>query len=188
MAQTLPITEGLPQGDALFTGNSIASLNSAALTTPVRGYKFTVTFSGSTGGNEQTAFLGMVSFKSVEGFASVDIEALEYREGAFPSLAKRKVPGLISYSDITLTKGVYQGNLDMYHFIHNFINGSAAHPINLTTITAYNNSGTPAATWQVVNAWPIHYESTGFNADSSEILIETLTLTHEGCYRATETS
>ena len=62
---------------------------------PIRGHRFTVVIEG----------LGLISFKSVEGF-SMETSPVEYREGAVASLTMRKIPGMITYGDITLTKGM----------------------------------------------------------------------------------
>ena len=40
-----------------------------------------------------------------------------------------------------------------------------------------------AASWKVINAWPIKYTVQDFNAASNEIAVEILELAHEGISR-----
>ena len=51
------------------------------------------------------------------------------------------------------------------------------------TITLLDEEEAPAASWQVINAWPMRYTAPDFNATSSEIAIETLEIAHEGMTR-----
>lgn len=156
------------QLDSFYQNNS-----SQGLSTPIRGFRFTVEFAGVN---------GVTSFKSVEGFTT-ELETVEYREGGFQSLAKRKLPGLVNYSEITLQKGVYQ-SLDLYNFFMSYVYGEAKDPIEETTIKVYGADGIKvAAQWHVQWAWPTKYETTGLTADSSDIVVETLVLVHEGLKR-----
>jgi phage tail-like protein len=152
--------------EVLSTRGSITN----GLSSPIRGFRFTANFEG----------LGTTSFKTVEGFSS-DVETTDYREGGFGYLTKRKVPGLINYGDLTLTKGLYSNPL-LYNFFNDYLEGSNFTPVN-AVITVFNNAGEPTASWSVINAWPNKYESSGLAADSSDILIETLGLVHEGIKR-----
>ena len=51
------------------------------------------------------------------------------------------------------------------------------------TITLMDEEENPAASWQVINAWPTKYTASDFNATSSEVAIETLEIAHEGMTR-----
>ena len=139
---------------------------------PIRGHRFTVTMDN----------LGIISFKSVEGF-SIETSPVEYREGGFGRLTVRKLPGLVTYGDITLTKGMYQGK-DLYDYFMGYINGKIT-IVSHMDIQAYDNTDLAIARWTVINAWPTRYESTGLNADSAEILIETVSFANEGVFRET---
>ena len=140
------------------------------LSSPLRGFRFPATFEG----------LGTTSFKEVQGF-STEVEETSYREGGFGYLTVRKLPGLVSYGDLTLTKGLYSNPL-LYNFFNDFLEGSNFTPVN-ATITLFDNAANPTASWSVINAWPKSYQSGDLSADSSEILIETLVLAHEGIKR-----
>ncbi len=55
-------------------------------------------------------------------------------------------------------------------------------PVN-AVITIYDNAANPQASWSVINAWPKSYKLSDLSADNSEVMIETLTLLHEGIKR-----
>ncbi len=152
--------------DALETKNSPAD----GLRSPLRGFRFTANFQG----------LGTTSFKEVQGFSS-EVDSTEYREGGFGSLTKRKLPGLVNYGDITLTKGMYQSTL-LYDYYNDYLEGNNVTPVD-ATITVYDNAGQATAVWYVANSWPKQYSATDLSAEDSSILIETLVLAHEGIYR-----
>lgn len=138
---------------------------------PIRGHRFVVTMEK----------LGISAFKSVDGFQS-EISPLEYREGSWATFGMRRVPGMLgSYPDITLTKGMYN-SLDLYNYFMGYLKGTSNDVVDMT-ISVYHNDGNKAAEWIAYNTWPMRYEATGLNADSSEILIETVTFATEGVYR-----
>jgi phage tail-like protein len=150
------------------------TLSTAALTSslsaPLRGFRFTAEFTG----------LGTASFKSVEGFSST-VSPTDYREGSFGTLTTRKVPGLVEFGELTLIKGLYN-NQELYTFFSSYLEGTTLTPVN-GVIRVFDNAATVTASWSVYSAWPVGYESGGLNADSGEILVETLRLVHEGIYR-----
>lgn len=153
-------------------GTEVLSTSAVKLQAPLRGFRFTATFEG----------LGTSSFKSVTGFSST-IDSIEYREGGFGYLTKRKVPGLVNYDEITLEKGLYSNPI-LYNFFNDYLEGQNFTPVN-AVITIYDNAATPTASWTVINAWPTSYRSGDLNAEDSSILVESLTLAHEGIKRDT---
>lgn len=152
--------------EVLATSSSMAN----GLQGPIRGFRFTANFTG----------LGTTSFKSVSGFGST-VDVTDYREGGFGFLTKRKLPGLVNYDEITLEKGLYSNPL-LYNFFNDYLEGSNFTPVD-AVITVYDNAGVPTASWTVINAWPSSYKSSDLSAEDSSILIETLTLQHEGIKR-----
>ena len=137
---------------------------------PLRGFRFTAAFEG----------LGTSSFKSVTGF-SVNVDSSTYREGGSTYLTARKLPGLVNYDDISLEKGLYSNPL-LYNFFNGFLEGNSFKPVN-AKIIIYDNAGQPTASWTVINAWPTSYRSGDLSAEDSSILVESLTLAHEGIRR-----
>ena len=91
-----------------------------------------------------------------------------------------KIPGLKKYGNITLKQGVTDSGV-LYDWITTGINGEIER--KTLTITLLNETQAPAASWQIINAWPTKYTAPDFNATSSEIAIETLEIVHEGMTR-----
>lgn len=117
-------------------------------------------------------------FSEVSGFdASIDV--MEYREGDMVQ-TPMKLPGLKKYGNITLRQGLTD-SLVLYEWIITGVEG----PVDrkTITITALDEAGEPAASWQVIEAWPTKYTAPDFNATASEVAIESLEIAHEGMTR-----
>ncbi|GMB10561.1 MAG: phage tail protein [Candidatus Improbicoccus devescovinae] len=149
---------------------STIAIATNALASPIRGFRFTVEFAG----------LGTASFKTVEGFG-IEVASTEYREGAFGRLTMRKLPGLVTFNEINLTKGLYS-EMHLYNFFTSYLEGSNLTPVD-GVIRTFDNAATVTASWTVLQAWPSRYEPGSLAADSSEVLIETLVLQNEGVFR-----
>lgn len=117
-------------------------------------------------------------FSEVTGFdASIDV--MEYREGDMVQ-TPMKMPGLKKYGNITLRKGLADTTV-LYDWITAGIEGEVER--KTLTITLLDQTESPVASWQVINAWPVKYTGPDFNATSSEVAIETLEVAHEGMTR-----
>lgn len=117
-------------------------------------------------------------FSEVSGFdASIDV--IEYREGDMVQ-TPMKLPGLKKYGNITLKQGVTDSTV-LYDWIYAGVEGDVER--KTLTITLLDATGAAAASWQVINAWPVKYTAPDFNATSSEVAIETLEIAHEGMTR-----
>ncbi len=117
-------------------------------------------------------------FSEVTGFdASIDV--IEYREGDMVQ-TPMKLPGLKKYGNITLRQGLAD-SMVLYEWIVAGVNGAVDR--KTITITLLDEEEAPAASWQVINAWPMRYTAPDFNATSSEVAIESLEIAHEGMTR-----
>ncbi len=117
-------------------------------------------------------------FSEVSGFdASIDV--IEYREGDMVQ-TPMKIPGLKKYGNITLKQGLAD-SMVLYEWVIAGVNGAVDR--KTITITLLDEEEAPAASWQVINAWPTKYTAPDFNATSSEVAIETLEIAHEGMTR-----
>jgi phage tail-like protein len=117
-------------------------------------------------------------FSEVSGF-DVSIDVMEYREGDMVQ-TPMKMPGLKKYSNITLKQGLAD-SMVLYDWIIMGVDAVAER--KTITITLLDEEEAPAASWQVINAWPMKYTAPDFNATSSEVAIETLEIAHEGMLR-----
>ena len=117
-------------------------------------------------------------FSEVTGF-DVSIDVMEYREGDSVT-TPMKIPGLKKYGNIVLRQGLVD-SMVLYDWVVAGVNGAVER--KTITITLLDEEESPAASWQVINAWPSRYTAPDFNAQSSEIAIETLEIAHEGMTR-----
>ncbi len=118
-----------------------------------------------------------VGFTEVTGL-DFQVEPIEYREGSSPEYHKIKMPGMHKFSNITLKRGTFTGDIEFYNWMKT---------ISLTnverrdiTISLLNEAHEPVMTWGIKNAFPIKVQASDFKADGNEVAIETLELAHEG--------
>lgn len=135
---------------------------------PYRNFRFRVEVDGLEAGN----------FSEVTGFdASIDV--IEYREGT-DVITPRKLPGLIKYGNITLKWGA-SDTMVLYDWLIDISEGTVER--KTITITHIDEAGDDAASWQLINAWPMKYTAPDFNALGSEVAFESIELAHEGLTR-----
>lgn len=118
-----------------------------------------------------------ISFTEVSGL-DVEIEPIEYRDGASPEFSKRKMPGMVKYSNITLKRGTFQGDNEYFNW-WNTVQMNQIERRDIT-ISLLNEEHEPVIVWKVKNAWPIKIQSTDLKADDNAIAIESMELVHEG--------
>jgi phage tail-like protein len=123
--------------------------------------------------------LGQIGFSEISGL-DTSIEVHEYREGDDKAPTASKVPGIRKYSNITFKYGVTD-SMDVYNWLQPSLETDIArHKI---TITLMNEDGDATAAWEIINAWPVKYTATDFNALSSDVAIEQMEIAHEGLTR-----
>jgi phage tail-like protein len=118
-----------------------------------------------------------ITFSEVTGL-EVEIEPIEYRDGASPEYSTLKMPGLKKYSNITLKRGVFAGDNGFYDWM-NTVKMNTIERRDIT-ISLLNEAHEPIMVWKVKNAWPSKVQSTDLKADGNEVAIETIELVHEG--------
>jgi phage tail-like protein len=132
------------------------------LTNPYRGFRFRVEISG----------IQVASFSEATVPES-SIETVDYREGTDP-VYKRALSGLSTYGRLTLKKGLTDA-MDLYEW-HQLVaqKGSTAVGARRNiSLVLMDTEGNDQVRWNIINAWPTKYDSTGLNAASTEVMIET---------------
>jgi phage tail-like protein len=135
------------------------------LTDPYRGFRFRIEISGI-----------QVAAFSEASVPDITVDTVDYREGTDP-IYKRPLSGLTSYGRLTLKKGLTAG-MDLYTWqqqVSQLGSGSPRAQKNISLVLMDTDSSEKAR-WNVINAWPVKYETTGLNASSSDVLVETLEL------------
>ncbi|MEM9685323.1 MAG: phage tail protein [Bacteroidota bacterium] len=85
-----------------------------------------------------------------------------------------QVPTGVTYDHLTLKRGLFTGSairLWCINAIENFV----FQPTNLTVMLLDSNH-LPSMGWYVLGAYPLSWEVSGFNAERSELMIESITL------------
>lgn len=92
----------------------------------------------------------------------------------------KKIPldkGMVSYSNITLRKGVYSDEKLMSYFTK-LRNNEALR--DMVTIELFDESQNPVSSWELKNAFPVLFMGEDLKEDGNEVAIESLVLAHEG--------
>ncbi len=118
-----------------------------------------------------------IGFTEVTGL-EVTTEKIEYRDGASKEFTKIRMPGMQTFGDLTLKRGVFAGDNEFYAW-WNTVSLNTIERRDIT-ISLLNEQHEPVVVWKVKNAWPTKVTSTDLNATSNEVAIETLVLAHEG--------
>ncbi len=137
----------------------------ASRTDPYKGFRFRVEIDG----------IQQAGFRECSGLGS-EIQVEEYREGNEKSLALRKLPGKVIYPDIILKWGATDSR-ELYNWHLAVINGKLERKNG--SIVLLNDQGEEKLRWNFFDAWPSKWEGPTLNATSSDVAIETLTLTCE---------
>lgn len=133
---------------------------------PLSQYHFQVNW----GGNR-------LAFQEISGL-DIEIETVSFREGSSPVDSERKLPGLRKFSNITMKRGIIQGDNQFFDWVNTKRNGSIER--RDLTIALLDEQHQPAVVWKVKNAFPVKYSGPVLKANSSEIAMESLEITHEG--------
>ncbi|MEM9916975.1 MAG: phage tail protein [Bacteroidota bacterium] len=111
-------------------------------------------------------------FQQVDGL-SVTVETEDYAEGGENRFI-HQLPKRTKYSDLTLTRGMFLGS-GIVKWCKDAIENFEFQPTNIT-ITLLNELHVPISAWYVVGAYPLEWTVSGFNAEESKIVVETIKL------------
>ena len=136
---------------------------------PLTGFHFTASFLGLPGETPVD-----VRFKSISGLTmSLNTEPLsEGGENRF----QHKLPSRASYSDVTLKRGFF-ANTGLYKWCKNAIEHFEFTPLTVL-ISLLDEEHNPVFSWRVFNAIPVKWEVGEFNAESNEVVIESIVLSY----------
>ena len=179
---------------------------STLATDPVRNFRFLVDFLPTTDAATPVfSFDTKMGFTSVSGL-TVSTEAIQYREGGYNTTV-HQLPGQTSFSPITLSKGVMLGDSSQAAWMKRLFSvvssGAKAgigadfrcdldirvlshpNPAGLSgadATLAGVNSETPhvAIRFRVYNAWITNLSYSNLDAGGNSLMVEEMTLVHEG--------
>jgi phage tail-like protein len=183
---------------------TVINNRSTLLTDPLRNFRFLVTFQphGGFANNSLGLTQATIGFTSVSGL-SVATDSIPYREGGYNTTV-HQIPGQTTFTPLTLQRGVLLSTKQNWDWMRNlFATVTAAgttrgvdqnfrcdleiavlsHPIpgspnaNDTTTTSNDHV---AMRFKVYNAWPTSVAYSDLNAGDNALLVEQMTLVHEG--------
>ena len=173
---------------------------------PTRNFRFLVEFQpyDATNNPMRTVNFG---FTSVAGL-SMAVEAISYREGGM-NTTLHQIPGQASFSPLTLTRGIHLGNNQAWLWIRRLfaaigpssgVSGYPSyqfrssvtvhvlqHPVKMAPdenpyyeSQAASRNDPVAISFRAYNAWPSSLSYSDLNAGDNAIMVEQMTLVHEG--------
>jgi phage tail-like protein len=134
-------------------------------TDPYRSYNFLVEIDG----------IARAAFREASGLDTTQAP-IEYREGGDP-LTVRKIPGLNTYSNITLSRGITL-DADLWNWRTAAANGAVRRANG--SVILLDDSGKEVLRWNFREGWPSKWTGPSFNATGTEVAIEQLEIAHEG--------
>lgn len=136
---------------------------------PYRGYNFRVEIDGIT----------QAGFQEVSGLDATTASQ-DYREGTDPGHV-RKLPGLNTYTAITLKRGITDSS-ELWSWRKTVIDGRAQRKNG--SIVLCDETGTEKIRWNFSEAWPTKWTGPALNSTSNAVAVEALEITHEELKRA----
>jgi phage tail-like protein len=132
---------------------------------PYNGYNFSVELDGIT----------RAGFRECSGLENSQ-NAGEYREGTDKNLAVRKLPGLVTHSDITLSRGITSDS-KLWEWRAKVMAGNVErHDISITLL---DDNGNAKITWNLFDCWPRQWTGPSLNATADDLAVEQLVLACE---------
>jgi phage tail-like protein len=107
---------------------------------------------------------------------------VEYREGNDPP-TPRKLAGLNEYGTLELHYGVTTDAIELHEWRRLVEDGKVDEARRSIAVVLLDEEGSPAARWELRNAWPRRYAAPTLDAGRSAVAIETLEVVCEGLRR-----
>ncbi|MEA1934202.1 MAG: phage tail protein [Thermodesulfobacteriota bacterium] len=133
---------------------------------PLPGFHFTVEWGGTN-----------IGFSEASGL-TMEIQPIEYRDGASSDFNTIKMPGLPKTANIVLKRGIVDVDKEFFEWLNKTKMNKAER--RDVTISLLNEEHEPVMTWKATNCFPVKIEGPGLKATGNEVAIETLELAHEG--------
>ena len=136
---------------------------------PYRVYNFLVEIDGIT----------RAGFRECSGLDTTQ-DPIEYREGN-EGLTARKLPGLNTYSNISLKWGITD-DAELWEWRQQVMDGQVERRNG--SIVLLDDTGEEKARWNFREGWPTKWAGPDLNATGTDVAIETLEIVHEGITKA----
>ena len=117
-----------------------------------------------------------VSFQEVSGL-DTETQVIEYRKSNSKLFSTEKMPGIASYGNVTLKRGILPNDNSFWKWQSEI----SLNTIKRTTVVIrlIDESGNTKMTWTLSNAWPTKIQVANLKSSSNEVAIESIELAHE---------
>jgi phage tail-like protein len=122
----------------------------------------------------------LARFTGCSGLA-VNIEVVEYQDSMSGNPIIRKRPGRTKYDDIVLKRGM-SANTSLTDWTQKVVDGTVERSNG--SIVVYDSTGAEVDRWNFEAGWPSKWSGSDLSADSDDVMIEELTISHELLQRA----
>jgi phage tail-like protein len=139
---------------------------------PPVGFYFKVLISGSNQVEQD------IAFKEASGI-SMTLKTSELEEGG-ANFMNRKLPGRTTFSDLELKRGLLPLNSKLSEWCFNSFGSKSTGQIKTETIVLQllNSKSEVLMSWTFFGAYPIKWDVSGFNAQQSAIVVESISLSY----------
>lgn len=119
------------------------------------------------------------SFKEVSGL-SVELAVEELGEGG-ENRFKHRLPTGAKYTNLVLKRGLLVASSPFFQWCSATLQGNLVQAIvpSGIIVVLLDQNGAPLKTWSVVNAWPVKWSVSDFNAMDGQVVIETLEIAYQ---------
>ncbi len=143
---------------------------------PPVSFYFSVTITGISTSSDS-------AFMEVSGL-DAELSTFEIKEGGENRFTHR-LPDRVKYSNLILKRGLMLAASDLAVWCKETLESDFSKPIVTHSINLLllDPKGSPSMVWNFVNAWPIKWSVSNFDAKANEIAIETLEFSYAYCRR-----
>lgn len=139
---------------------------------PPVGFYFRVEFVGIDGAGADTVDS---NFQEVSGLTT-DVEVEKVQEGGVNDF-QHPLPKPAKYPNLVLKRGMLVDS-QLVDWLRNAMENFVFEPKDLNVVLM-NPKGEPLMSWAFLNAWPVKWDISGFNAQDNAIVAETIELTYQ---------
>lgn len=127
-------------------------------------------------------FTGYVSFQGMDGMGAT-IATMKFRDGNSQKFYEQSRPTLTAYDPVTLKKGVFSGDTDLFDWFNNVSQGSMFSDMRTVTIhlsELTGNGQTHMFTWTLEKAFVTKFTPSNLDGEAeNELAIEEVELTYQ---------
>lgn len=125
---------------------------------------------------------GYVAFQGMDGLGA-SIATMKFRDGNSTRFYEQSRPTLTSYDPVTLKKGVFSGDKDLFNWFKNVTQGSMFSDLRTVTIHMSELTGggsTHLFTWTLEKAFVTKFTPSNLDAEAeNDVAIEEVELTYQ---------